>query len=85
MFWPENFPKRSQDFPAAYHDAAQFYWFEAARYLRAPRMIMKDAVPVVIPRTLVQDIDTPEDWEVAERMFEALHARGGGVAAGRLA
>jgi pseudaminic acid cytidylyltransferase len=75
MFWPENFPKRSQDFPAAYHDAGQFYWFDTAKYLRAPRMIMDNAVPVVIPRTLVQDIDTPEDWEVAEQMFEALHAR----------
>jgi N-acylneuraminate cytidylyltransferase len=75
MFWPENFPKRSQDFPAAYHDAGQFYWFDAARYLRAPRMIMDGAVPVIIPRSYVQDIDTPEDWEVAELMWRVLLAR----------
>lgn len=75
MFWPENFPKRSQDLPTAYHDAGQFYWFDAARYLRAPRMIMEQAVPVIIPRNRVQDIDTPEDWSVAEQMFEVLQAR----------
>ena len=26
MFSPENFLKRTQDLPNAYHDAAQFYW-----------------------------------------------------------
>ncbi len=75
MFWPENFPKRSQDLPTAYHDAGQFYWFDTAKYLPAPRMIMDNAIPVIIPRNLVQDIDTPEDWEMAEQMFEVLQAR----------
>lgn len=75
MFWPENFPKRSQDLPTAYHDAGQFYWFDTAKYLRAPRMIMDNAISVIIPRNRVQDIDTPEDWAVAEQMFEALQAR----------
>ena len=28
--------------------------------------------PVVLPRHLVQDIDTPEDWERAERMFQSI-------------
>ena len=27
MNWPENFPKRSQDLPDAYHDAGLFYWY----------------------------------------------------------
>jgi N-acylneuraminate cytidylyltransferase len=29
------------------------------------------AIPIVLPRHLVQDIDTPEDWEVAEHMYKA--------------
>ena len=29
-------------------------------------------MPVVIPRYLVQDIDTPEDWLTAELMFALL-------------
>jgi N-acylneuraminate cytidylyltransferase len=30
------------------------------------------AIPIMLPRQLVQDIDTPEDWEVAEHMYKAL-------------
>lgn len=74
MIWPENFAKRSQDLPEAFHDAAQFYWADAEKYLHNKRIFSGDAVPVFIPRDLVQDIDTPEDWNVAERMFRT--ARG---------
>lgn len=75
MFWPENFPRRSQDLPEAYHDAGQFYWADTAKYLAERRLFSCNSVPVVIPRYLVQDIDTLEDWETAERMFHALNAR----------
>ncbi|GAJ17564.1 unnamed protein product, partial [marine sediment metagenome] len=36
----------------------------------------KDAKPVILPRYLVQDIDTPEDWEFAELMYEACRKKG---------
>lgn len=75
MFWPENFPKRSQDLPEAWHDAAQFYWGNTARYLVERRLFSSNSVPVEIPRLRVQDIDTPEDWEIAELMFQALATR----------
>ena len=77
MFWPENFAKRSQDLPEAYHDAGQFYWADANRYLVEKRFFSSDAVPVILPRSLVQDIDTPEDWEVAEQMYAACNRRNG--------
>jgi pseudaminic acid cytidylyltransferase len=73
MFWPENFPKRSQDLPEAYHDAGQFYWGNTARYLQERRLFSSNSVPVIIPRHRVQDIDTLEDWATAERMFHAQH------------
>ena len=72
MFWPENRHTRSQDLPEAFHDAAQFYWADTAKYMREQRLLSNDGVPVFIPRWLVQDIDTPEDWEVAERVFRDL-------------
>jgi pseudaminic acid cytidylyltransferase len=72
MFWPENFHKRSQDFPEVYHDAGQFYWADTTKYLEEGRLFSEYSVPVLIPRQLVQDIDTPEDWEVAERMHKVL-------------
>jgi pseudaminic acid cytidylyltransferase len=72
MLWPENRARRSQDLAVAYHDAGQFYWADADKYRVQKQVYSDDAVPVVLPRRLVQDIDTQEDWEAAERMYEAL-------------
>ena len=75
MFWPENRLKRSQDLPEAWHDAGQFYWLDVAKYLVEQRLFSADSVPVPLPRYLVQDIDTLEDWETAEHMFSNLQKR----------
>lgn len=71
MFDTDEFAKRSQDLEAAWHDAGQFYWALASTW-ETPSPIFEGAVPVVIPRYRVQDIDTPEDWRLAELMFQAL-------------
>ncbi len=72
MFWPEHEMTRSQDLPEAYHDAGQFYWLNCESYLKEQRVYGPEAMPVILPRYLVQDIDTPEDWDMAEHMFRAL-------------
>ncbi len=69
MFWKEHLNTRSQDLPEAYHDAGQFYWMDAEKFLKEKTIFASDAMPVILPRYLVQDIDTPEDWEMAERMY----------------
>ena len=71
MFWPENEHVRSQDLPEAYHDAGQFYWGTAEAFLKRDSIYSSASVPIVLPRCLVQDIDSPEDWERAEQMFKA--------------
>jgi len=73
MLWPENELTRSQDLPEAWHDAGQFYWGRKEAFLNHSGMFSARSYPVILPRHLVQDIDTPEDWDVAERMFKALH------------
>jgi N-acylneuraminate cytidylyltransferase len=70
MFQPENFNTRSQDLDEAYHDAGQFYWGRAQAWLTDKPMFSKDSVPIILPRSRVQDIDTLEDWERAEQMFK---------------
>lgn len=75
MMWPEHELTRSNDLPEVYHDAGQFYWLAAAAFMQKPRMYGADALPVILPRHLVQDIDTPEDWRRAELMYEALMRR----------
>lgn len=70
MFYSEFFSSRSQDLEQAYHDAAQFYWYN---FNKKPKDIPfgSDTIPVEIPRYLVQDIDTEEDWIQAELMYTA--------------
>lgn len=70
--WPEYELTRSQDLPEFYHDAGQFYWVDVERFYTEQRLIMPGARPVILPRKRVQDLDTPEDWEVAELMAHVL-------------
>ncbi len=72
MFWPENFIKRSQDLEVAYQDAGQFYW-ENLHIKSDDITFGKDSIPIVLPRHLVQDIDTLEDWARAEFMYEIIN------------
>lgn len=71
MFWPENYLKRSQDLEEAYQDAGQFYWTNLNKKSH-DIMMGKDSIPIILPRFLVQDIDTLEDWERAEVLYEML-------------
>ena len=76
MVWPEHLKTRSQDLPETYGDAGQFYWAKADQFLKEKTFYSKDALPIVLPRYLVQDIDTPEDWETAEKMYRVLYGNG---------
>jgi pseudaminic acid cytidylyltransferase len=72
MFSPEYANTRSQDLPEAYHDAGQFYWGKATAYLTGKALFSEHSKAVILPRKRVQDIDTPEDWELAESLFSVL-------------
>lgn len=69
--YPEYISHRSQDLPEAYHDAGQFYWGSSDGFLSNKAMFSEHAIPIILPRHLVQDIDTPEDWQRAELMYQA--------------
>ncbi len=71
MFWPENFSKRSQDLEEAFQDAGQFYWKDLKKTSN-DIIFGKDSIPIILPRYLVQDIDTLEDWQMAEVLYEVL-------------
>ena len=76
MFYPENFNVRSQDLEEAYHDAGQFYWGKAQAFKDELPIFSETASPYILPRYLVQDIDTPEDWRRAELMHQVLKKSG---------
>lgn len=73
MFNPEYFETRSQDLEEAYHDAGQFYWGNASAWLSKSPLYSEFALPIMLPRYRVQDIDTIDDWTRAELMFEILN------------
>jgi N-acylneuraminate cytidylyltransferase len=70
--YPDMIPVRSQDLEEGYHDAGQFYWGKAEAFMNDVVTFSPESVPVVLPRYLVQDIDTMEDWRRAELMYAAL-------------
>tara|TARA_B110000444_G_scaffold260495_1_gene307698 strand:- start:107 stop:808 length:702 start_codon:yes stop_codon:yes gene_type:complete len=72
MFYPEHFNTRSQDLEEACHDAGQFYWGKAQAFKAELPLFSEVATPYVLPRYLVQDIDTMEDWIRAEVMYRVL-------------
>ena len=69
MFYPEHYNSRSQDLEEAFHDAGQFYWGLTDSWLKNKPIVSENAIPIMIPRYRVHDIDTLEDWQIAERMF----------------
>ncbi len=72
--WPEHATSRSNDLPETYHDAAHFFWVHVESFLARPVIFGKRTIPIVIPRGHVQDIDTEEDWTVAEQRYVLLHS-----------
>lgn len=74
--YPEYRLVRSQDLDTAWHDAGQFYWGRSEAWQRGDTLFSPVALPVALPRHLVQDIDTLEDWQRAEWTYAALKAAG---------
>jgi pseudaminic acid cytidylyltransferase len=72
MFYPLNMDKRSQDLVEAYHDAGQFYWGKVNAFKEALPFFAAHSKPILLPRQSVQDIDTLEDWDMAEALYAAV-------------
>jgi N-acylneuraminate cytidylyltransferase len=74
MNWPENYHKRSQDLPPAFHDCGQFYWVQTDRFLAARRVFTENSGAIELPGIRVQDIDTEDDWRLCELKYQFLHS-----------
>lgn len=68
--FPDQMKMRSQDLVEAYHDAGQFYWGKKDAFLSGNSVFGQDSIPLIIPKSRVQDIDSLEDWERAESMYK---------------
>lgn len=68
----EHLNARSQDLPASYHDAGQWYWFRIEAFVRDQVLMGANSGSIVLPAIQVQDIDTEDDWALAELKHERL-------------
>lgn len=73
MPWDHYAGARSQDLVEHFHDAGQFYWGTTKAWKQCENILMARTRGLLLPRHLVQDLDTDEDWERAELMYKALH------------
>lgn len=72
MFYPENFHKRSQELETSFHDAGQFYWGRTSAWISKKLLFSRETVSIQLPEIQVQDIDTLEDWDIAQLKFKML-------------
>ncbi len=70
MLQPEHYHTRSQDLEPAYHDAGQWYWLNAERFLPNRELMGPRSAAVVLSAMEAQDIDNEEDWALAEFKFQ---------------
>jgi pseudaminic acid cytidylyltransferase len=72
MVQMENLSKFSQQLEERFHDAGQFYFARAKTWLSEKPMLV-NTIGIELPTWRVQDIDTPEDWEHAEKLYGSLN------------
>lgn len=68
MLFPEMYGARSQDLPSIYYDAGQFYIGSVATWINATKIYTAKSQPFPIERPVV-DIDTQNDWLLAEKLL----------------
>jgi pseudaminic acid cytidylyltransferase len=74
-FFPGDELLRTQDLEPTYHDAGQFYWGAREAWFRNS-FIHSGGAGLIISRTRAVDIDTSDDWMLAELMFKSMFFKG---------
>ena len=69
MFYPQFEKTRSQDLEPAFHDAGAFYFGKKEAWLECSALFAPHSKAYLLPRNLVCDIDTLEDFEFAKKLY----------------
>jgi N-acylneuraminate cytidylyltransferase len=69
---PEHKATRSQDLEPIFHDAGQFYWAKVKTFLETKFLVSKNTIGFELSESEVQDIDTENDWKIAEIKYSLL-------------
>lgn len=73
--FPEYISHRSQDLKPLYHDAGQMYWGRSEAFRAMRPFFGGRALPLLLPKDRVQDIDSEEDWARAEFLYRWTHSQ----------
>ncbi len=60
---------RTQDLAKTYHDAGMFYTFQVEKLITTKSLRTSETFAIAISELQAQDIDTPEDWFLAEMKY----------------
>lgn len=66
---PEHINTRSQDLERKYHDVGQFYFGKVDSFLKDKSLFTDNTSTIILDPMHVQDIDTLDDWKIAEFKF----------------
>lgn len=72
MLFPTHYLTRSQDLESIYHDAGQFYWGKVNAWREQLPIFAPHSCAVIISSLEAQDIDTLQDWQLAEMKYKTL-------------
>ena len=64
---------RSQDIKPAYYDVGMFYFYKTDVFLTKRTTLFPNTVGYVIDELECQDIDTMEDWKIAENKYKLMN------------
>lgn len=70
---PEAINQRSQDLVKNYHDAGAMYFFNVQKFKASKSLWSGNIGAFELSELKVQDIDTLEDWKIAELKYSILH------------
>ncbi len=73
MRYPEFLQTRSQDLDNWYHDCGQFYCVKTPAFLEYGEILTDNSIPLLTSELEMQDIDTEEDWKIAEMKYLIMH------------
>ena len=71
--YPQFLTARSQDLEKLYREVGQYYIYDIAKFVTMNARILDDIIPIVIDERQAQDIDTDEDWKMAELKYKLVH------------
>ena len=67
---PQFAMSRSQDLEPMYHDVGMFYFAKTKAFLEYKTLVTPKTVLFEMDESVIQDIDTPEDWKMAELKYK---------------